>query len=229
MPTSEQRDQHPLCGAKARTTGEPCRKYAGEGTDHLGFGRCRYHGGSTSAHRKNALKLEAQQRMVASGVQVEDAEPHMVLLQELAMSAGHVGFLREEIAALEPEEIGSARSVVLLGRYDQERDRLTRIAKACSEAGVDEARIRIEEVRAAQMVHTIIAAAKDAGIPNSYVKALGPALRKQVALMAGDEEVAAEAERRVGEVRETIEAQEQERVERAAARWAGGIPSDELV
>ncbi len=34
------------CGAKTRA-GHPCRREAGWNTDHLGQGRCRYHGGAT--------------------------------------------------------------------------------------------------------------------------------------------------------------------------------------
>ena len=36
-----------ICGAHSRTTGKACQNIAGKGTDHVGEGRCRYHGGST--------------------------------------------------------------------------------------------------------------------------------------------------------------------------------------
>src|SRR5690554_1667741 len=35
-----------ICGAKTRS-GAPCKKQAGWGTDHLGQGKCRLHGGAT--------------------------------------------------------------------------------------------------------------------------------------------------------------------------------------
>lgn len=42
-----------LCGAKTRA-GSPCRRPAGWGTDHVGDGRCKLHGGkSTGAPKKN--------------------------------------------------------------------------------------------------------------------------------------------------------------------------------
>jgi len=37
------------CGAHSRTTNQSCQNLAGKGTDHLGEGRCRYHGGATPA------------------------------------------------------------------------------------------------------------------------------------------------------------------------------------
>lgn len=38
----------PKCGAKTRAGGgHPCGRSAGHGTNHLGMGRCKYHGGAT--------------------------------------------------------------------------------------------------------------------------------------------------------------------------------------
>lgn len=37
----------PVCGAKAKSTGRPCRKPAGHKTDHPGIGRCNLHGGKS--------------------------------------------------------------------------------------------------------------------------------------------------------------------------------------
>jgi hypothetical protein len=37
----------PICGALSRSTKQPCRNMAGKGTDHVGQGRCKYHGGAT--------------------------------------------------------------------------------------------------------------------------------------------------------------------------------------
>ena len=37
----------PLCGARTKSTAQPCKNIAGKGTDHGGQGRCRFHGGAT--------------------------------------------------------------------------------------------------------------------------------------------------------------------------------------
>jgi len=34
-----------ICGAKSKQTGQPCKQRAGWGTDHVGTGRCKLHGG----------------------------------------------------------------------------------------------------------------------------------------------------------------------------------------
>ncbi len=223
----EQRSKHALCNARKRD-GTRCRAFAGQGTDHPGVGSCKFHGGSTPNGKKRALALEAKQRMVAMSVPVEDAQPHAILLKELTVSAGHVGWLRQEIAGLDPDEIGGERSKVLLTRYDDERERLTRIAKACSDAGVDEAMIRIEGTKATLLAQAVIQAAREAGIPRDYIDALGAALRRQLALVAGDDATAEAEEARVAEVRERIRSTEAQRIEKAAQRYAGLVPADEL-
>src|SRR5436190_7738794 len=35
------------CAAHSKTTAQPCRNVAGKGTDHVGQGRCRFHGGAS--------------------------------------------------------------------------------------------------------------------------------------------------------------------------------------
>ena len=54
-----QKDEKKICGATAKSTGEPCKLPAGFGTDHVGEGRCKYHGGLSKGpgkKNKNAVK-----------------------------------------------------------------------------------------------------------------------------------------------------------------------------
>lgn len=39
----------PICGARGKRRGIPCTNKAGKGTDHVGAGRCNYHGGGTQS------------------------------------------------------------------------------------------------------------------------------------------------------------------------------------
>ena len=45
-----------ICGAKAKSTGEKCKLVAGYGTNHLGEGRCKYHGGKSTGPKPESLK-----------------------------------------------------------------------------------------------------------------------------------------------------------------------------
>ncbi len=56
---NEKQPHNNICGAKAKSTGEPCQLRAGFGTDHVGVGRCKFHGGANSGapkKNKNAVK-----------------------------------------------------------------------------------------------------------------------------------------------------------------------------
>jgi hypothetical protein len=143
--TSEQRSGHALCGAKKKN-GDPCRKFAGEGTTHPGIGRCKYHLGSVINHRKHAAKIEAKrlatQYVIDFGDTI-DIEPADALLTVLQMSYGHLMYLKMQLAASIKNP--SFKRDVLLQAWDLERDRVARIAKACLEVGIAERRIVLAE------------------------------------------------------------------------------------
>lgn len=51
----------PRCGAKKRDgSGDTCKRGAGQGTDHVGIGRCSLHGGNTPAHVVAAERVVAE-------------------------------------------------------------------------------------------------------------------------------------------------------------------------
>ncbi len=132
--SSEKRSEFPLCNAKKKS-GERCRAFAGQGTSHLGIGRCKFHLGSTRSHVSNATVQEAQRRMVKFGAPIE-IHPQEALLAMLHLSSGHTAWLREEIAKM--ESLDSFESQVIVNLYNDERDRLARVARSCLDAGIAE-------------------------------------------------------------------------------------------
>ena len=78
------------CGAKTRK-GAPCSRVAGFGTDHLGQGRCRWHGGATpikhgrysSVTRPRLAELLA--RAATDNTDPLDLEPELQLLRALVL------------------------------------------------------------------------------------------------------------------------------------------------
>lgn len=71
---------HDICGAENRN-GEPCQLKAGWGTDHLGEGRCKFHGGlSTGPSKekakgnKNAVKTGEYESIVRSALSDEEKQ-----------------------------------------------------------------------------------------------------------------------------------------------------------
>lgn len=59
------------CGARTRSAGTPCKKRAGQGTDHLGAGKCSSHGGASPGGKpgnKNAVTTGEYETIHASGL-----------------------------------------------------------------------------------------------------------------------------------------------------------------
>src|SRR4051812_48589995 len=92
--TPEQRSAQQLCGARKKN-GTLCRAFAGQGTDHPGYGKCKYHFGSSPSHRKHAAVAKAKQRIIESGIGTPiDISPGMALLMAVRLSAGHLSFIK---------------------------------------------------------------------------------------------------------------------------------------
>lgn len=153
----EQRETHPLCGAKKKN-GTTCRAFAGQGTDHPGTGRCKFHGGSTRNHKTAAITTEAKRRMVKLGTPIEVA-PHEALMALLHAGSGHVAWLGEEIAAA--DDLGTFEGQVLTQMYGEERDRLARVAEACLRAGVSQEEIKLVQ-RFGEMFGGVVRSSLDA-------------------------------------------------------------------
>lgn len=189
--TPEQRNQHAMCGAKKRN-GESCRAYAGQGTNHPGTGRCKFHGGATPNHDKRAVTLETKRRMVTLGQPVEDVTAITALLAELYASTGHVEWLRQEIAGMTQEDLlGTVEGAAVVRLYDTERDRKTKIAKMCTEAGVDEAKVRVAEAQVTLLGQALANAADVAGLSPEVKRRLGAALRDELAKIEATPQLAA--------------------------------------
>ena len=155
--TPEQRDRHALCGAR-RKNGEPCRKFAGEGTNHPGVGRCRFHLGNSKNHEAHAVRVEAQRRLIEFG-QPMVIEPTEALLSVLHLSAGHLAWVRDKLAGLDDKTTFEGQ--VLMRLWNEERDRVARISKAALDAGVAERQVRLAEHYGEQLARLLSAIFED--------------------------------------------------------------------
>jgi hypothetical protein len=196
-----------------------------------GIGVCARHGGATSAHKKHAVALEAKRRMVKLGQPLDALHPGEALLGLLRASAGHVTWIAKEVQEL--DDLGTQEAAVLLRLYSEERDRLARIDEACVRAGLKAEEIRLKQEQASLLATMVHAAAKEAGLGDKHVRALGAALRKLAAAQTEGENAAdavAQAEAHLAKLREEIRAEEERRIEREAQRYSGlTFPPEELV
>lgn len=156
----EHRDRH--CGARTRS-GSPCRRPAGWGTNHAGYGACKLHGGSTPNGIKAARRRKAAEAVAVLGLPT-DVDPHIALLDEVHRTAGHVSWLGEKIR--EDGESALVQTVYTKGGtheapsvwvelYQQERAHLVKVAKAAIDAGVEERRVRLAEEQGRALVDVL--------------------------------------------------------------------------
>ena len=102
--------EYDLCSAQRanQPEGVLCTQPAGWGTDHVGIGRCKRHGGSTPTHARGAQLELARRACDKLGIPIE-VDPIEAILREVWESAGNVEFYRVLVQQLpthpEPDEI----------------------------------------------------------------------------------------------------------------------------
>lgn len=157
-----------LCGAKrsGRSSSGPgrCRHLAGWGTDHVGFGKCRLHGGNTKTHRISAVRREVEQRMANYGEPI-DVDPATALLSEVARTAGHVQWLGEQVR--DRADVATHEGRVLTELYRREREHLVRVSKATLDAGIAEREVRIAEAQGRVLAEVVVAVLRDLNLSNA--------------------------------------------------------------
>jgi hypothetical protein len=153
----------PRCGAHARSTGKPCKRGAGAGTDHPGRGLCSNHGGSSPGGIAQAERIAAEQAVAAFGLQLDGTPPGKILLREIARSSGMVGHLAWGVASrritpsaqpggtptVTVEQRGRTHPLVVMLR--DERTTLRQLIEAALRAGIEERQLALAEREGAQI------------------------------------------------------------------------------
>lgn len=94
--------------------GSPCKRPAGDRTDHHGFGHCWIHGGNSPTGRQWAARLKAEslieerrQAYMFYRIEMPPISPEEVLLEEVHRSSAIVRWLEEMIDQwrIEPEDV----------------------------------------------------------------------------------------------------------------------------
>lgn len=157
------------CASQRKSGRGPCHGH------HLvrGADKCRMHLG---AKAQDAITEELARQAVAIYGLPRDISPTEALLEEVRYSAGHVAWLRGQVAALEAESLvwgvteeaernatefagtdttRQAAMNVWLDLYHKERRYLLDVSKAVIAAGVEERRVRLAEAQGALLASVI--------------------------------------------------------------------------
>lgn len=137
-----------FCGAKKREGGT-CLLAAGWGTNHLGIGACKYHGGKLPNHTKHALTQEAK---VFFGTPME-INAMDALMWMIKVTAGEIKWLSDQMAGLQEkdwvEDTIAGRQFHLYARERQKRaDSLARYSAQAISLGIAERAVKMAETYA---------------------------------------------------------------------------------
>ena len=162
------------CTAKSKQSGQQCKKLAIPGGTV-----CRTHGGKAGQVQRAAQRrlqaAEAVEELARLGVSIETT-PIEALEAMLYEAAGNVAILRSMVADLDQGQLygelwhdngqatGEAKPHVLVVLYNQERDRLAKLAEACAKLGLDERRVRVAEAQVQRFLDAVTGAVADVGL-----------------------------------------------------------------
>lgn len=124
-----------------------CTRPAGWGTEHVGIGRCKLHGGATRNHTTSARNRQARALLGTLGVAADVSKlpvvkVHAELQLSMAKQLAAVRWLEEQVGALEPEEVAASPWPKLLAEHRRDADRLL---VECARLGIELAAVRLEE------------------------------------------------------------------------------------
>jgi hypothetical protein len=100
-------DSKPTCGANRRQGNGPCRRPAGWGTDHPGYGPCKLHFGATRNMRAHAQKAQAAELLESMRTygELRRIDPRDGVMEEYWRTAGIVLYLEQIVQSLQRGEL----------------------------------------------------------------------------------------------------------------------------
>lgn len=148
------------CNARTRA-GSYCQRMAGDGTDHLGHGRCVSHGGNTANGRVfgHMLMVQDEARRLALPIEVDHQE---ALAELVKIMSGQVLWYTQKLMQLGEDNLvqtntktGMLEPSVWVLAHASAVDRLARVSKMALDAGVAERKVRIMEEQGRWLINTL--------------------------------------------------------------------------
>ena len=142
----------PICGAprtgRSMTGPGICCQPAGWGTDHLGSGQCKNHGGSLPTVAAKAhvnLTLNGMTPTFALWGTPIEITPELAMLQEVHRTQGAVIWLSEQLAVLPEQDHHKPYGHWLIDKYQEERQHLVAVCKAAITMGIQQRQVELAQ------------------------------------------------------------------------------------
>lgn len=169
---------------------------AGWGTDHVGYGLCKLHGGRTRAHRISAARQEMTDltgvRFMGDPI---DVDPATALLMCVQVAAGHVEYATRRVGSV-PESEGLVESeygpqLHPWARIQTEAlDRLARFTKMAVDCGAEISAVRFAEKQGAKLAELIETVLNELDLTEAQREALPDVLIEQLIEVEADSHAA---------------------------------------
>ena len=164
----------PKCGAQKRqgAPGDTCTLVAGFGTDHVGIGRCKFHGGNTRNQRAAARteRADLEARQVLATLEVSPVGDPFAALSRLA---GQVVAWQEAISRIVNDlgdriryegASGAEQLRAEIALYERAMDRTGQILGVIAKLNIEDRMARVTERQAEALVSALEAALAAAGV-----------------------------------------------------------------
>ena len=179
-----------LCGAK-KTQGGTCQQPAGLGTNHLGHGHCKFHGGATPNGEKAGAKAELN--AMAERLPVTPSE---AVVGTLELVAGQLAYATLKVGELGEDEmfVSSIAGKVphhWIQMQGSLQERIVKFAGAAASMGVAERKVDLLEAQTQMMGQLLESVMKEVGLTPAQKKKVGPAIRNGLTLILGGKAAAA--------------------------------------
>ena len=160
------------CGSKKRQGDGTCTRPAGWGTDHVGEGPCKLHGGNTRSVRKGAtLRLVEHEARELFGREVPDPGPVDNPLAAYATFAGQVmawmglmDSLLDDLRDVGYEHEAGEQIFARVQLYERAMDRANTVLSSYARLRIDERLAQISQEQADRVIDAIEAALTAIGI-----------------------------------------------------------------
>lgn len=164
-------DSRRYCGAKKKQGPGTCTRPAGWGTQHVGTGCCKLHGGSTSAQTVRAARVraEAETRAVLADLGVAPVDdPLRALLdlagQTLAWQQATADLVNRLDNVRYAGSNGAEQLRAEVGLYERAMDRASHVLSAIARLNIEDRVARISERQADIVTDAVIAGLTAAGL-----------------------------------------------------------------
>lgn len=197
------------CGAHRRD-GTTCGHRAGFGTDHVGFGKCKFHGGAHRSGRTAAAREEVVERtaqLVTMGLPL-NVDPMEALLMCVRISAGEVAFASHMVAQLteqqaviqhrkkvvEDSEQGVKTTIekstdtrlhIWIKTRQDAMVNLSRFSKMALDAGVAERQVKIAETVGGLLGRMVRGILADLGLSTEQERRAPEIVRRHMTVLEG--------------------------------------------